>query len=98
MYRSLCCIRHTVLKITCILFIRVFWHKIDPKVKELEERPLKILLFVWDLSSHSKFFHSYGNVTIAGEGLQILTYARYLWSLSSEGSLAVELSLPGFTT
>ena len=73
-------------------------HKIDPKVKELEERPLKILLFVWDLLSHSKIFHSYGNVTIAGEGLQILTYARYSWSLSSEGSLAVELSLPGFTT
>ena len=65
-------------------------------------------------------------VTIAGEGLQILTYARYSWSLSSEGSLtchtycdtdlpfghlggpvtltlvaerlAVELSLPFFTT
>ena len=34
-----------------------------------------------------KIFHSYGNVTIAGEGLQILTYARHTWSLSSEGSL-----------
>ena len=33
-------------------------------------------------------FHSFGNVTIAGEGLQILTYARHLWLLSSEASLA----------
>ena len=33
-------------------------------------------------------FHSYGNVTIAGEGLQILTYARQSWPLSSEGSLS----------
>ena len=31
-------------------------------------------------------FHSYGDVNIAGEGLQILTYARHLWPLSSEGS------------
>ena len=32
-------------------------------------------------------FHSYGDVTIAGEGLQILTNARHSWQLSSEGSL-----------
>ena len=31
---------------------------------------------------------SYGDVTITDEGLQILTYARHLWPLSSEGSLA----------
>ena len=31
---------------------------------------------------------SHRDVTITGEGLQILTYARHLWSLSSEGSLA----------
>ena len=29
-----------------------------------------------------------GDVTIAGEELQILTFARHLWLLSSEGSLA----------
>ena len=29
----------------------------------------------------SRFFHSYKNVTITGEGLQILTYARHLWPL-----------------
>ena len=37
-------------------------------------------------SSHSKNFHSYGDVTIAEEGLQIFTYIRHLWSLSSEDS------------
>ena len=88
-----------------------------------------VCLFVYlGLSSHLRIFHSYGDVTIAGEGLQILTYARHSWPLSSEGSLtchtycdtghpfimvisddpwysqpiaerlAVELSLPAFTT
>ena len=33
-------------------------------------------------------FHSFGDVIIAGEGLQILTYARHLWPLSSEDSLS----------
>ena len=33
-----------------------------------------------------EFFHSYADVTIAGEGLQILTYARDSWPWSSEGS------------
>ena len=28
-------------------------------------------------------FHSFGDVPIAGEGLQNLTYARHLWPLSS---------------
>ena len=30
-------------------------------------------------------FHSYGDVTIAGEGLQILSYVWHSWSLNSEG-------------
>ena len=47
-----------------------------------------ICLLVWSLSSHTRIFHSYGNVTIAGEVLKILTYARHSWPLSSEGSLA----------
>ena len=38
-------------------------------------------------SSHSNIFYSYGYVIITGERLQILTYARHLWPLSSEGSL-----------
>ena len=33
-------------------------------------------------------FHSYGDVTIADEGLQILTYTRHSWPLSSKGSWA----------
>ena len=33
-------------------------------------------------------FHSFGDVRIAGEGLQILTFARHLRQLSSESSLA----------
>ena len=33
-------------------------------------------------------FHSYGDVNITSEGLQILTYARHSWPLCSEGSLA----------
>ena len=49
---------------------------------------LFVCMFVWGFASHSRIFHSYGNVTIAGEGLEILTYARHSWSLSSEGSLA----------
>ena len=66
-------------------------------------------MFLCDFSSHSKIFHSYGDVTIAGEGLQILN-ARHPWPLSSIGSLAchiycdtgypsaVELSLYIFTS
>ena len=53
----------------------------------LEYLRLFICLFIWSLSSHSRIFHSYVDVTIAGEGLQILTYARHSWPLSSEGSL-----------
>ena len=41
-------------------------------------------LLVCGFSSHSRIFHSYGYVTIADEGLQILTYARHAWPLSSE--------------
>ena len=46
--------------------------------------------FVWSFSSHSRIFHSYGDFTIAGEGLQIytLSYAQRSWPLSSEVSLA----------
>ena len=44
-------------------------------------------LFVW-VFHPTRIFHSYGDVIIAGEGLQLLTYARDSWPLSSEGSLA----------
>ena len=48
----------------------------------------KIMRIVWGFSSHSRIFHTYGDVTMTGEGLQILTYARHSWPLSSKGSLA----------
>ena len=41
-------------------------------------------LVIWSLSSHSRIFHWYGDVTIAGEGLQILTYARHSWRIISD--------------
>ena len=50
---------------------------------------LSLFLFVLGLSSHSRIFHSYVDVTITGEGLRILTYARHSWPLSSEGSFSV---------
>ena len=46
-----------------------------------------ICLLICGLSSHSRIFQSYGDVIIACEGQQILTYALHSWSLSSEGSL-----------
>ena len=49
---------------------------------------LFVCLFIWVFSSHSRIFHLYGDVTITGEGLQILTHARRSWPLSSEVSLA----------
>ena len=46
-------------------------------------------MFDFGLSSHSRIVKSYWDVTITGEGLQILTYAHtYSWPVSSEGSLA----------
>ena len=49
---------------------------------------LFVCLFVWGLSFHSRIFQSFGDVTITGEGLQILTYTRHSRPLSSGGSLA----------
>ena len=38
--------------------------------------------------SHWRIFHSYGDGTIVGEGLQIVTYAWLPWPLSIGGSFA----------
>ena len=46
-----------------------------------------VCLLVWGFSYHSRIFHSYGAVTIAGEGLQINTFAWHSWPLNSEGFL-----------
>ena len=45
-------------------------------------------LFVWGLSSHSKSFHSYGDVIITGEGLQVFDLCSALMVMSSKDSLA----------
>ena len=44
-------------------------------------------IVVYGFSSHLKNVHSYGDVTFDDKGLQILTYARHSWPLSSKGSL-----------
>ena len=41
-------------------------------------------IFIWSFPSYSRVFHSYGDVIITCEGLQIFTYSRHWWSLSSE--------------
>ena len=38
-------------------------------------------------SSHSRIFHSFGDVTIIGERMKMIN-ARLVWPLSSKGSLA----------
>ena len=52
-------------------------------------RPVLFMLFMFvclGFSSLSRMFHSYGDIAIADERLQILTYARRSWPLSSGGS------------
>ena len=51
----------------------------------LKQTMIILYLFVCSFSSHSNILLSFGDVTIAVEGLQIFTYARHLWPLSSEG-------------
>ena len=58
------------------------------KILRLSSKSLFVCLFVWSSTSHSRIFHPYGDVIIIGEGLQILTYTRHSWPLSSEDSLA----------
>ena len=58
-----------------------------PIITQVLQKP-KSLFVCMGSTSLSRIFHSYGDVTITGEGLQICTYARHSWSLSSEGSSA----------
>ena len=51
---------------------------------------LVFVFLVWCFSSDFSIFHSYGDVTIAGEGLQIMTCSRHSWPLSIEGSLTCQ--------
>ena len=43
----------------------------------------KWVLLKFLCSSHWRIFHSYGDLTIAGEGMQALTYARHFWPFFS---------------
>ena len=51
--------------------------------RKLDQRYFVCLFMVYRTTRE---FFTHGNVTITGEGLQILTYARHSWPLSSEGS------------
>ena len=46
-----------------------------------------LILFVWGFSSHSRIFHSYGDVIITSEELQVLNCTRRSWLLSNQGFL-----------
>ena len=48
---------------------------------------IRVCLFL-GFASHLRIYHSCGNTTTTGEGLQILSYTRLSWPLSSEVSLA----------
>ena len=63
---------------------RVFLHKYSIMCATLNST---LLLLVWGFSSHSRVFYSFGEVSITSELLQIWTYTRHSWPLSSEGSL-----------
>ena len=58
------------------------------KTKRLTEVLTNREDFLGFVLSHSSIFHSYGDITIAGEGLNILNCARHSWPLSSECSVA----------
>ena len=56
----------------------------DTNIQIIGDATLFVCLFGWCFTSHSKNFHSFGDITMTGEGLQILTFARHSWPLSSE--------------
>ena len=60
-----------------VLLIHRDWLSWDPLC-------LLFVCLLWGLSSHSRIFHSFGDVIITDEELQILTYARDSWPLSMQ--------------
>ena len=48
---------------------------------------IHIYVCMFVCSSHSRIFHSFGDVTIIGERMKMIN-ARLVWPLSSKGSLA----------
>ena len=61
---------------TSIYFSSLVDHIYSTEIK-FKKWKVKIACFWGLFSSHSRIFHSYGDVNIAGEGLQILIYARF---------------------
>ena len=51
---------------------------------------MKAFMLNWGLSYYSGIFHPYGNFTIEGDGLRILTYARHSWPFSRENFLSCQ--------
>ena len=56
------------------LIFKIALHLLIFKIIQLQN----LCLFLWSFPTHSRIFHTFGDVTIAGEGLQMLTYARHL--------------------
>ena len=50
--------------------------------------------FVSCFRSTRDFLYFHGDVSIAGEGFQIFTYVRQLWSFNSKSSLACQTYFP----
>ena len=84
--------------VRAVLFLDIFvvshwpeicWIKHHQTPRTVMHTMLFFCLFVWGLLSHMRIFHSYGDVIITGEGLQILTSTRQSWPLSSDGFLDV---------
>ena len=75
----------------CLKLAQWFWREKNEHVKRTDGQTMDnrrpenftwaFCLFVWGFSSYSRIFYSYGDVTITGEGLQILTFARHSWPL-----------------
>ena len=72
---------HSFYKITCLSrsWIKIITVSFFTKLKKNQYNlPTKIIFVCLEFSSHSRIFHSFGDVNIAGEGLQILlgTYSH----------------------
>ena len=77
--------------ISLTTLVRILFRNIDAKLTNFVKTLMGNIFFdclFRGILSHSRILNSYGDVTITSEGLQILTFARQSWSLSSEGSLA----------
>ena len=72
---------------------KTYYTKVKGRFIYLEKNSV---IFFYDLKIKSTFSTCYvivhgSDVTITGEGLRILTYARHLWLLSNVGSLACHI-------